>query len=561
MDELRAAPGGGRRRHLRHQRAAPPSSTPSRSSARWPSGPSRPPVLIDLAVPRDVEPAVGELPGVELHDIDALEAVVSRNRAARAGEAGAGRGDRRGRGGALPPLAAVARRRAGHHGPARRAPRPSALPELAALRGPLGVAQRRAIASSCERLDARDRAQAAARADRPPAATARSTARGATSPPTVHELFDLPVSDPRRSIALGTRGSRLALAQAELAGDGAARAGPRRRGRADLDARRPRPAPRVRGARRPRHLRAGDRGGAAGRPRRRRRALRQGPDRRRPSGAGARRPCLPRADARDAWCGPRDGRSGDVPRGRRASAPRRCGARAELLRAAPGPRRRAGARQRRHAPAQARRAGARRGPAGGLRARAPRAGGARSASACPSTASCPRSGQGVVVLQTRRGEEGARGGAGRRRRPRRAAGRARRGRPRSAAAARAPVAAHAAPGGRRLDRAGVGRRARRRRVAGRDGERPDPAPPRRRSPTACCAGRGGAARGSARMTVYLVGAGPGRPRADHRARRSSSCARADVLVYDRLAGARAGRRGAAGLPAARRRQGAGPARR
>jgi glutamyl-tRNA reductase len=34
-----------------------------------------------------VEPAVGELPGVVLHDIDALERVVSRNRAARANEA------------------------------------------------------------------------------------------------------------------------------------------------------------------------------------------------------------------------------------------------------------------------------------------------------------------------------------------------------------------------------------------------------------------------------------------------------------------------------------------
>jgi glutamyl-tRNA reductase len=47
----------------------------------------RPLVLIDLAVPRDVEPAVGDLPGVVLHDIDALERVVSRNRAARANEA------------------------------------------------------------------------------------------------------------------------------------------------------------------------------------------------------------------------------------------------------------------------------------------------------------------------------------------------------------------------------------------------------------------------------------------------------------------------------------------
>ncbi len=49
--------------------------------------PERPLCVIDLAVPRDVEPAVGDLPGVELHDIDALESVVSRNRAARAGEA------------------------------------------------------------------------------------------------------------------------------------------------------------------------------------------------------------------------------------------------------------------------------------------------------------------------------------------------------------------------------------------------------------------------------------------------------------------------------------------
>jgi glutamyl-tRNA reductase len=49
--------------------------------------PERPLCVIDLAVPRDVEPAVGDLPGVELHDIDALESVVTRNRAARAGEA------------------------------------------------------------------------------------------------------------------------------------------------------------------------------------------------------------------------------------------------------------------------------------------------------------------------------------------------------------------------------------------------------------------------------------------------------------------------------------------
>jgi glutamyl-tRNA reductase len=43
--------------------------------------------FIDIAVPRDVEPAVGELDNVYLYDVDALEEVVARNRAARAGEA------------------------------------------------------------------------------------------------------------------------------------------------------------------------------------------------------------------------------------------------------------------------------------------------------------------------------------------------------------------------------------------------------------------------------------------------------------------------------------------
>lgn len=51
---------------------------------------ARPLLAIDLAVPRDIEPAVGDLPGVSLYDIDALESVVARNRTAREGEAVAG---------------------------------------------------------------------------------------------------------------------------------------------------------------------------------------------------------------------------------------------------------------------------------------------------------------------------------------------------------------------------------------------------------------------------------------------------------------------------------------
>jgi glutamyl-tRNA reductase len=44
-------------------------------------------VVVDLGVPRDVEPAVGELPGVALFDIDDLEDTVRANLRLRAGEA------------------------------------------------------------------------------------------------------------------------------------------------------------------------------------------------------------------------------------------------------------------------------------------------------------------------------------------------------------------------------------------------------------------------------------------------------------------------------------------
>lgn len=50
------------------------------------AGRSRPLVIVDLAVPRDVEPAVGELPGVQLGDLDALTDAASSAAAARAGE-------------------------------------------------------------------------------------------------------------------------------------------------------------------------------------------------------------------------------------------------------------------------------------------------------------------------------------------------------------------------------------------------------------------------------------------------------------------------------------------
>jgi glutamyl-tRNA reductase len=42
--------------------------------------------MIDLAVPRDIDSAVATLPGVQLYDLDHLQAVVDRNLAFRNGE-------------------------------------------------------------------------------------------------------------------------------------------------------------------------------------------------------------------------------------------------------------------------------------------------------------------------------------------------------------------------------------------------------------------------------------------------------------------------------------------
>jgi glutamyl-tRNA reductase len=47
----------------------------------------RPIVLIDIAVPRDIDPAVTEIPGVSLFNMDELEDVVSRNIGLRAEDA------------------------------------------------------------------------------------------------------------------------------------------------------------------------------------------------------------------------------------------------------------------------------------------------------------------------------------------------------------------------------------------------------------------------------------------------------------------------------------------
>jgi glutamyl-tRNA reductase len=48
---------------------------------------SRPLLVIDIAVPRDVEPECAEIEGVRLYDVDDLQAVIARNRSVRAAEA------------------------------------------------------------------------------------------------------------------------------------------------------------------------------------------------------------------------------------------------------------------------------------------------------------------------------------------------------------------------------------------------------------------------------------------------------------------------------------------
>jgi glutamyl-tRNA reductase len=51
-----------------------------------PRRPDRPLVIIDIAVPRDVDPQAGNLPGVRLYDIDALQARLEHSLAERARE-------------------------------------------------------------------------------------------------------------------------------------------------------------------------------------------------------------------------------------------------------------------------------------------------------------------------------------------------------------------------------------------------------------------------------------------------------------------------------------------
>ena len=71
---------------------------------------NRPLFIIDIAMPRDVEAAAGEIEQVFLYNIDDLQATVRENLARRASEVSARRGDRRRRGRQVRRVVPIARR-------------------------------------------------------------------------------------------------------------------------------------------------------------------------------------------------------------------------------------------------------------------------------------------------------------------------------------------------------------------------------------------------------------------------------------------------------------------
>ena len=89
--------GARARRHRRHRHRRRRAGADARAVSTTVMRPrrSRPLFIIDIAVPRDVEPAVGDLEQVFLYNIDDLQAIVQGEPGAASERAGAGRSDRR----------------------------------------------------------------------------------------------------------------------------------------------------------------------------------------------------------------------------------------------------------------------------------------------------------------------------------------------------------------------------------------------------------------------------------------------------------------------------------
>ena len=199
-------------------------------------------------------------------------------------------------------------------------------------------------------------------------------------------------------IRVGSRGSRLALTQAELAAVAPARAGHRDRARPDHDRRRPRPVEAVRRDRLARRLRQGARGGAARAPHRRRRALGEGHDVDRSRRPRRRRVSRARRSARRALRRRRDSARACGSARRRRAARRSCSRSSRRSRSS-------------RCAATSTRVCASAASAGSTRSCSPRAGSTGSASrtrsAIASTPSelLPEAAQGALALQVRAGEE------------------------------------------------------------------------------------------------------------------------------------------------------------
>ena len=247
----------------------------------------RPLFLIDLAVPRDLDPAIHELDGCYLYDIDDLESVVAASLAGRRREAARAEAIVAEEARAVPRVAGLARGR-----PCDRvAPRAWA-EEIRVGRARAGARAARPVRvpAGRGRVDhGPDRQQAAPSADR--AAEGGGGRRGRRQ---LRRGRPAPVRPRRRRPGADASPARLARQPARAdagcaGGRAAARSGPGDRARSDHDRGRPRPLEAVRPDRRARRLRQGARGGAARRPDRRRRPLGEGHDLDGHGGAGRRR--------------------------------------------------------------------------------------------------------------------------------------------------------------------------------------------------------------------------------------------------------------------------------
>ena len=87
LDELAAAVADGRRRRRVDERPGVRARAATSSRRRFAPRRGRPLLFVDLAVPRDVDPALASIDGCFVYDVDDLEAVVAASLEGRRSEA------------------------------------------------------------------------------------------------------------------------------------------------------------------------------------------------------------------------------------------------------------------------------------------------------------------------------------------------------------------------------------------------------------------------------------------------------------------------------------------